>query len=70
MTLTPEEITEWKHKIDRMNQRACAQLQRFAPAGHVVFTDSELYEYFNVHFRSLGGMTPKISKEIGWDPPK
>lgn len=21
-------------------------------------------------FRSLGGMTPALSKEIGWDPPK
>jgi hypothetical protein len=66
--LTEKEILHWKHKIDGMNQKACAQLQRFAPVGHVVFNkDAGLWEYFQAHFKKIGGMTPAISKEIGWD---
>jgi hypothetical protein len=65
--LTESEIEQWKQKIDEMTQMECAELQRFAPSGHPVFrSDSPLYEYFQAHFKSLGGMTPEISKAIGY----
>lgn len=62
--MTEEEIQEWKNKIDGMSQTEMASLQRFAPAGHPVFNSTfPLYEYFKEHFK---GMTPQISKAIGW----
>ena len=65
--LTPQQIESWKHRIDGMDQMACAELQRFAEPGHPVFrSDLPLWGYFRAHFDALGGMTPKISKAIGW----
>ena len=65
--MTDQEVAEWKEKIDNMSQTQMALLQRFAPAGHPVFNTSlPLWEYFNNRFRKLGGMTPQISKTIGW----
>ncbi len=60
-----QEIEDWKKKIDAMSQTEMAQLWRFAPSGHPIFS-SPLYDYFNVRFNSLGGFTPGISKAIGW----
>lgn len=61
------EIQKWKAKIDAMSQEDMARLWRFAPVGHPVFVrDSKLYDYFNDRFQSLGGMTPEISKKLGW----
>jgi len=63
-----KEIQEWRDKIDQMSQRDMAHLLRFAPAGHPVFrSDLPLYDYFQGRFNALGGMTPQISKDIGWD---
>ena len=62
------EIEDWKKKIDEMNQIKLARLLRFAPAGHPVFDKTlPLFEYFDKRFKELGGMTPAISKLIGWD---
>ena len=62
------EIQDWKSKIDKMSQLEMARLQRFAPAGHPVFNvNLPLSEYFYDRFRKLGGMTPTISKKIGWE---
>lgn len=63
-------IEEWEKKIDNMSHEELARLRRFAPSGHPVFnTDYPLYEYFEKRFNELGGMTPEISKKIGWEKP-
>lgn len=63
-----KEIQEWKDNIASMSQLEMARLQRFAPSGHPVFNSKlPLYEIFEKRFRELGGMTPAISKRIGWD---
>ena len=65
--LTEQEIKEWEEWIDNMTHMGMAQLQRFASSGHPVFrNDLPLYARFQARFESLGGMTPKISKAIGW----
>ena len=62
-----KEINEWKEKIDNMSQWEMARLQRFAPSGHPVFDATlPLYDRFEKRFKELGGMTPAISKSIGW----
>ncbi len=69
-TLTEEsEFQEWRDKIDDMTQIGCAKLHRFAPSGHPVFAmqNEGLHDYFRAHWTKLGGMTPAISKAIGWD---
>lgn len=65
--MTPEEIEQEKKVIDKMSQTEMASLHRFAPAGHKYFvTGSELHKHFSERFKQLGGMTPEISKQIGW----
>lgn len=62
-----QEIQEWKKKIDGYSADDCLSLQRFAPAGHPVFrSDLPLYDYFKEHFDKLGGITPQLSKTVGW----
>jgi len=66
--MTDEEIQEWKERIDQMSQIECARIYRFAQSGHIFFnTMLPLHTYFDKHFRKVGGMTPEISKEIGWE---
>ncbi len=65
--MTEQEITDWKARIDAMDQMEMARLWRFAPSGHPIFNrDFPLFEHFNARFQSLGGFTPGISKAIGW----
>jgi len=67
--LTPEQIEEYKKSIDGMTQYDMGRLQRFAPIGHPIFDSRNegLYEYFQEKFKSLGGMTPGLSKELGFN---
>ena len=65
--MTEEEIQDWKDNIDFMSQEEMARLQRFAPSGHVIFSTPQLSDYFKKRFAELGGMTPEISKAIGFD---
>lgn len=67
-TYTPGEIEEMKLKIDGMSHLQMAYLHRFAAVGHPFF-DSKLplHEHFEKRFKEFGGMTPEISKEIGWE---
>lgn len=61
------EIQEWKEKIPKMSHEEMAKLWRNAPTGHPVFDSGlGLFEIFEERFKKLGGMTPKISKKIGW----
>jgi len=65
--MTEEEIQKWKDKIDKMTRVEMARLWRFAPAGHPIFNKQfPLYEYFKARYDNLGGMSPAISKQIGW----
>jgi len=64
--MTIERINELKTKIDSMNHYQLAYYYRFSPAGDEIFITKELSDYFMVRFQSFGGMTPTISKEIGW----
>jgi hypothetical protein len=58
-------VREWEAKLDVMSQRELARLHRFAPSGHPVFdTGLPLHTYFKTKFN---GMTPELSKAIGWD---
>ena len=65
--LTEAQIQEHKDRIDGMSQTQMARLQRFSPSGNPIFrSDLPLYDYFKKRFDELGGMTPEISKRIGW----
>jgi hypothetical protein len=60
--------TNWKEEIDRLSHIEMARLWRFAPSGHPYFiAGRKESEYFATRFKELGGMTPAISKQIGWD---
>lgn len=64
--MSQEEINETM-KINSMTHIEMARLYRFAKSGHPYF-DSTLpfKEIFMKRFNELGGMTPQISKQIGW----
>jgi hypothetical protein len=66
MRHSTKSVVEWRAELSRMTQMELAELRRFAPAGHIVFTNDALTEYFNKCFEAKGGMTPDISKAIGW----
>jgi len=63
----PEEIQRYKKEIDSMTQVEMARRYRYSKVGDALFTSHGcLYDYFMARFKSLGGMTPEISKQIGW----
>jgi len=45
-----------------------ASLWRFSPSGHPYFDkrNGDLSKYFSAKFKERGGMTPEISKQLGW----
>ena len=53
--------------INKMSHEEMATMWRFAPTGHPYF-DSTLpfYAVFKKRYDGFGGMTPEISKIIGW----
>lgn len=54
-------------EIEAMDRVEMARLLRFAPAGHPAFvTGTPEAGAFDRRFKDLGGMTPEISKRIGW----
>jgi hypothetical protein len=68
--MTPEEIQQHKAAIDKMSREEMARLWRFAAAGHPYFVRGEVSDHFEKRFKELGGFSPEISKEIGWERPK
>jgi hypothetical protein len=65
--MTPDEIQKHNNIIDNMTQLEMARLWRFAPSGDIYFDDRlPFFDRFNKRFRELGGMSPEISKSIGW----
>ena len=66
--MNTKEIQKHKCIIDAMDREDMARLWRFAKSGHPYFVnDSELYKHFVKCFKELGGMSPEISKRIGWE---
>lgn len=65
--MTEQEIIKHKEAIDKLSARFMAWLWRNAPSGHLYFDRNfPLADYFIQKFQEKGGMTPEISKEIGW----
>jgi len=69
--MNDREMTEDEKKtievINQMSQEAMARLHRFAPSGHPYFDMTKpFYRVFEARFKKLGGMTPEISKHLGW----
>ena len=61
------DIQAEKDKIDNMSHEEICRLYRFALSGHPYFvSNTPLCDYFFERFNSLGGITPEISKHIGW----
>lgn len=56
---------EKKDRIDRMSQYELAYKIRFSPSGDSLICGAS-GDYLLERFRELGGMTPEISKRLGW----
>jgi hypothetical protein len=56
---------ETKAEIDKLSQYDMAYLWRFARPGHP-WLSGEAGDYFAQRFADLGGMSPEISKRLGW----
>lgn len=54
-----------KKQIDNMSQYEMAYKWRFSKIGDPLF-QGEVGDYFAKVFNEKGGMTPGISKSIGW----
>lgn len=68
--LTPDEIEDWRVRLNVMSEDELIRLRRFAPCGHEVFRcDLPLYDLFVSRLRELGGGSPEASKRVGWDGP-
>lgn len=52
-------------RIDSMTREEMARHWRFAPHGDAIFSSKAHADRFVKRFRSLGGMSPEISKRIG-----
>ena len=63
--MTEEETRKAKAEIDALSQFEMCRLWRFAPPGHPFF-QGEIGEYFHKKLKEKGGMTPEISKDLGW----
>ena len=54
-------------EINNLSHEEMARLWRFVPSGHTFFdADLPYYTVFAARFEELGGMTPTLSKVIGW----
>jgi hypothetical protein len=60
-----EKIQQWIDKLNTMDAYELLKLQRFAPAGHIVFTTPLLTKIHVDRFKELGGITPSLSKRVG-----
>ena len=59
--MTPEQ----KKTIDSMSQYDLCRKWRFADVGDPLLA-GETGVYFSERLKELGGMTPEISKSLGW----
>lgn len=64
MTISDSKIVD---VINNLSHVEMARLWRFAEAGNIYFNSTlPYYDIFMKRFIEFGGMTPKISKLIGW----
>lgn len=61
-----QDIQHWKDVIDGFDHLACVRSLRFLPAGHPIFVEPELADHFKARLDHFGGVTPVVSKTIGW----
>ena len=68
-TYTDDQQRKMVRDIGDLTQIDCARLQRFAPLGHPYFRSDlpMVTKSFSARFKAVGGMTPEISKLIGWE---
>ena len=59
---------EQKEYIDELSHFEICRLWRFTPIGDPLFT-GDTGDYLTTKFHSLGGLTPAISKKLGWGGP-
>lgn len=60
-------IEEIKAEIEGLSHYEMCRLWRFAPVGHKYFDSTGPYwPVFEKRYFELGGMTPEISKQLGW----
>ena len=53
--------------INKMSHIEMARMWRFAPSSHIFFdVRYPYYDIFKKRYDEFGGMTPEISKSIGW----
>lgn len=64
-----EEEGKIVEEIESMSHYNMASLWRNSPAGHVYFDNTRQFaDIFKERlFKHFGGITPEISREIGWD---
>ncbi len=59
-------LNEDKKIVDGMSRYQMAHRIRFSSAGDP-FMCGDLGNYFMARFKELGGMTPLLSKQLGWE---
>lgn len=69
--MTADQIAAYKLQIDSMDQYQMCSLHRFHKSGDpsCPWFDTHnptLVAYWSKRFHELGGMTPEISKALGW----
>ena len=57
--------SDLKKQVDTMSHEEMADRWRFSPPGDPFF-QGEIGKYFCKVFKQKGGMTPEVSKAIGW----
>jgi transposase len=68
MSDLPADYQKHADAIADMDAEQIGRLMRFAPIGHPYMDGSLPYwELLNSRFQSLGGWTPQLSKQIGWN---
>ena len=55
-----------KNQIDALTREEMARKWRFSPFGDAMF-QGDAGDYFEKRFKELGGFSPVISKQIGWN---
>jgi len=59
-------MAEQKQRIDNMAHEQMARFYRFAPSSDPIIQTPLLWDMFIERFEGLGGMTPELSKRIGF----
>lgn len=68
MNLNPPNIQAEMDKINNLSRFEMCELYRFAPIGHIYFDCTlPFYDVFQKRFKELGGFSPEISKQLGWN---